>query len=107
MSTRTLHLTVLASDIPLWCIKAFEAIDYDRLTWASRQMLMSGLKAWCASQPQRTSNYQASERKTPIPQELAYVINLVDFDRMSPHSVETAKHFLEKTLFTMAPKWGS
>lgn len=107
MSSRTLNLTLLASDLPLWCIKAFEAIDYDRLTWVTRQMLFAGLKSWCAQQPQRQSNYAATERKTPIPQELAYVINLVDFSRMSPESVQTAKTFLETTLFTMAPKWGS
>lgn len=102
---RTINRTVLAKDLPDWAIKAFENVDYDSLNSLTRVSLLASLKMWCNSQPQRTSNYDAVEKSTPIPQDLANVINMVDFNRMSRDSSATAKAFLTNQLWLFAPKY--
>lgn len=102
---RTINRTVLAKDLPEWAVKAFENIDYDSLNGLTRMSLLTSLKMWCNSQPQRTKNYDAVEKSTPIPQELADVINMVDFNRMTRESAMTAKSFLTNQLFLFAPKY--
>lgn len=105
MSTRTIYQTVLANDLPEWALKAFEAIDYDGLNMLSRTTLMAGLRSWCATQPQRQSNYAARQARTPIPEELASVVNMVDFARMTPQAKAQAKDFMENQLFRFAPRY--
>jgi hypothetical protein len=102
---RLLHKTILAKDLPEWAVKAFESIDYDAMNAFTRTSLLASLRMWCNSQPQRQANYDAERRMTPIPQELADVINMVDFSRMTRESTMTAKSFLTESLFHFAPKY--
>jgi hypothetical protein len=102
---RLLNKTILAKDIPGWAIKAFESIDYDNMNAFTRTSLLASLRMWCSTQPQRQRQYFAEERMTPIPPELASVINLIDFDRMTRESMMTAKSFLTESLFSFAPKY--
>lgn len=102
---RTMNRTVLAKDLPEWAVKAFEGIDYDSLNSLTRVSLLASLKMWCNSQPQRTSNYDAVEKSTTIPQDLANVINMVDFGMMSKDSQSTARSFLQNQLWLFAPKY--
>lgn len=102
---RLLHKTVLADDLPAWAVKAFEGIDYDSMNAFTRTTLLASLRMWCSSQPQRTTNYNAKQKMTPIPQELADVINMVDFDKMTREAMMTAKSFLTEQLFLFAPKY--
>jgi hypothetical protein len=102
---RTLNRTVLAKDLPDWAVKSFENIDYDSLNSLTRMSLLASLKMWCNSQPQRRSNYDAVEKSTPIPQDLANVINMVDFNKMTRESTMIAKSFLTNQLWLFAPKY--